>query len=226
MYKVAICDDQIDCLKGVAKTLDIQFIKKDFNAKVTIATNDQNVIFEAIKNNEIDILILDIDFKNIGKDGITFAKDLRKINKNFYLIFLTAHFRYMHLSFVTKTFDFLIKPVNLSVIENLIDRLIEEFKVNNNEFLHLSKSLTIKINNIIYIEKSENKSDIYTKSGVYSYTITLDKLLNILPKNFVKCHRSYIINKDLISTINYATNFIIFENGLKCPINSHFKLEE
>ena len=36
---------------------------------------------------------LDIDFKNNGKNGIEFAKDLRKINKNFFLVFLSAHQR-------------------------------------------------------------------------------------------------------------------------------------
>lgn len=226
MYKVAICDDETDCLNSMSKTLDMLFVNKKFNAKIFISTTNQNVIYEAIKNNEIDILFLDIDFKDTGKDGIEFAKDLRKINKNFYLIFLTAHLRYMHLSFVTKTFDFIVKPANIDVIGNVIDRLIEEFSTTTPTFLNLSKSLTLKIDNIIYIEKTENKSDIYTKTGMYSYTISLDKLLNLLPKYFVKCHRSYIVNIHLISSINHATGFVTFENGLKCPINSHFKLEE
>jgi len=226
MYKVAICDDEIDCANGIAKILEAKFIEKSFDAKVTIITENQDIIYKAMEEKEIDVLILDIVFKNNGKNGIDFGNDLRKINKDFHLIFLTAHFRYMPLSFVSKTFDFLVKPVTKNLIDSLVDRLVEEYSVKNSKFLHLNKSLAVKINTIAYIEKNSNKSYIYTYSGTYSCTITLDSLLNELPNNFIKCHRSYIANKDFISTVDNKKNYIIFENGLKCPINSHFKMEE
>jgi len=226
MYKIAICDDEIDCAKGIAKILEDQFIKKSFDAKVTIITDRQDIIYKAIEQKEIDILILDIIFKNTGKNGIDFANDLRKINKDFYLVFLTANFRYMPLSFESKTFDFLLKPINKNLIDNFVDRLIDEFSIKNSKFLHLNQSLVVKINSIVYIEKIKNKSYIYALSGTYSSTVTLDALLDSLPNNFVKCHRSYIINKEFISTVDHKKNTIIFENGLKCPINSSFKLEE
>lgn len=228
MCKIAVCDDEIDCAKGIARVLENEFNKKSFDAKVTIVTDNQDVIYKAIEKNEIDLLILDIDFKNKGKNGIEFANDLRKINKDFYLVFLTAHIRYMHLSFVTKTFDFLVKPVSKTTMEDLVNRLIDEFSIKNSKYLNLNKSLIIKINNIIYIEKIKNKSYIYTlqSKAIYSCTITLDKLLDMLPDNFMKCHRSYIVNKDYISTVDNKKNVIIFENGLTCPTNSHFRLEE
>lgn len=226
MCKIAICDDEIDCAQGIAKILENQFKLKDFDAKVTIVTDDQNVIYTAIEHNEIDILILDIVFKNNQKNGLEFANELRKINRDFYLVFLTAHLRYMHLSFLSKTFDFLVKPINKNVIDGFVDRLIDEFSVKNSKFLQLNKGLIIKIDSIVYIEKIKNKSYIYTTSGTYSSTITLDKLLDTLPDNFLKCYRSYIANKKFISTINRKKNVVIFENGLTCPINSNFKLEE
>lgn len=228
MCKIAICDDEIDCAKGIAKILENQFNKRSFEAKVTIVTDKQEIIYKAIEKKEIDLLILDIDFKDKGKNGVEFANDLRKINKDFYLVFLTAHIRYMHLSFVSKTFDFLVKPVSNNLIENLVDRLIDEFSIKNSKYLNLSKSLIIKISNIIYIEKIKNKSYIYTLAykTTYSCTVTLDKLLDMLPNNFMKCHRSFIVNKDYISTIDNKKNIIIFENGLTCPTNSHFRLEE
>lgn len=228
MCKIAICDDEIDCAKGVAKILEIFFDKKSFDVKITIVTDSQDVIYDAIKKNEIDLLILDIDFKNRGKNGIEFANELRKMNKDFYLVFLTAHLRYMHLSFVTKTFDFLVKPVSKNLIESFVDRLIEEFTVKNSKFLQLNKSIAIKIDSIVYIEKIKNKSYIYVLPGktTYSCTITLEKLLDALPDNFVKCHRSYIANRTFISAIDNKKSMIIFENGLTCPTNSHFRLEE
>lgn len=225
MYKIAICDDEIGCAKGIASILGNQFSKKSFNAQISIITDKQDVIYEAIKNNEIDILILDIIFKNGEKNGIDFANELRKINKNFYLIFLSSHLRYMHLSFVSKTFDFLVKPINMDIIDSFVDRLIDEFTPKNSKYLHLNTRLVLRINTIVYIEKVKNKSVIYTLTDCFSSTITLDKLLNMLPSNFIKSHRSYIVNKDYISAIDISKNSVIFDNGLKCPSNSGFKME-
>lgn len=226
MFKIAICDDDIDCAKGFAKILDNQFLKKSFKAKVTIITNNQSVIYNAIKEKKVDLLILDIIFKNSSKNGMEFANELRKTNKNFYLVFFSAHLRYMHLSFLSKTFDFLVKPLNRDVVDDFVDRIINEFSINNNKFLHINKNLIINIDDILYIEKLGNKSYIYTTTEKYSCTITLYKLLDELPNNFIKCYRSFIVNKNFISTIDIKNNIIILKNGSTCPVSPNFKLEE
>ena len=94
MIRIGMCDDNLTVLNGIAKILESELIEQDIDAEITIITNDQNIIYEQIKNQEIDILFLDIDFKN-GKNGVDFALELRKLNKNFYLIFVTAFQRYI-----------------------------------------------------------------------------------------------------------------------------------
>ena len=82
MIRIGMCDDNLTVLNGIAKILESELIEQDIDAEITIITNDQNIIYEQIKNQEIDILFLDIDFKN-GKNGVDFALELRKLNKNF-----------------------------------------------------------------------------------------------------------------------------------------------
>lgn len=92
MIKIGICDDEITIIKAIAKFTESAIISTDFNAEICCMTDNQSVIYEKIKNNEIDILFLDVDFHNGGKNGIDFALELRKINKDFKLIFITRSF--------------------------------------------------------------------------------------------------------------------------------------
>ena len=134
MLKIALCDDEIENIKIIAKLLEAEIIKQDFDAEISIVTDKQEEIMQAIKNREIDILFLDVDFKNSGINGLEFASQLRKVNKEFFLIFLTAHQRYMHVSFYTKVFDYLVKPISKDILTEIITRLKDEFSTNLHGF--------------------------------------------------------------------------------------------
>lgn len=224
MIKIGMCDDNFETIKSINLILESQIIENDLDADITIVTDNQKKIFDKIYNKEIDVLFLDMDFKNGGKNGLEFAKDLREVNKDFYLIFLTAHQRYMHESFLVKVFDYLVKPTNKDVISDLVLRLKKEFESSNVLFLYLNKWVSIRTDEILYIEKLGNKSQVVTKNSIESSNKTLDTLLKELPNNFRKCHRSYIINENKILTVDKKDGYAYFSKNLRCPINSHFSI--
>ncbi len=224
MIKIGMCDDDIGNLKITSKLLESEIINQNLEAEITIVTQDQKAIFDEIYNKKIDILFLDVDFKSIGKNGIEFAKDLRDVNKDFYLVFLTAHNRYMHLSFTTKVFDYLVKPITRDVLCDLVERIKNEFTYDKKIFLHVNKWISIRTNDILYIEKQGNKSIVITKQGKTSTNKTLDALLDELPLNFRKCHRSYIVNENKIIRLDKKKGYVYFSKDLYCPINSHFDI--
>ncbi len=193
------------------------------NINITV-TDSQEKVYNDIQN--IDILFLDIGFENSDVDGIEFAEKLREKNRNFYLVFLTGHYRYMHVSFLHKTYDYLLKPITSSVLNEFTNRLVNEFSAEKSIFLRLNKSLMIKLDSIYYIEKVGNKCEINTDKGSFPITSTLQKLHDKLPLNFVKSHKSFIINVDKIDLINKRKNQVILSNNKTCPVNASFSLEE
>lgn len=224
ILKIALCDDDLEITQTIAKLLESEIINQDLNAEIVLVTDNQDEVLKAITNKEIDVLFLDVDFKNGGKNGLEFAKILREINKEFFLIFLTAHQRYMHLSFYAKVFDYLVKPISKDIISEIITRLKDEFDNNKNVFLKLNKWVSLRTSDILYIEKLGNKSIIKTQYDEFSSTKTLDSLLDELPNNFVKSHRSYIVNENKITNIDRKEKYAYFSENIKCPINSFFEL--
>lgn len=224
MLRIGMCDDNIESLQGVAKFLESEIIEQGLDAEITLITSDQKKIFDAIYQKELDILFLDIDFKSKGKNGIDFAKDLREINRTFYLIFLTAHQRYVHLSFVVKVYDYLFKPINREIIEDLVSRLKKDYSLDQNVFLHLTKWKSIKMSSILYIERIGNKSHIITDTNEETTTKSLDTLLDELTSNFKRCHRSCIVNTEKITGIDKKNGIVTLATSRNCPINNHFDL--
>lgn len=224
MLRIGMCDDDLEGAKLASKFIDAEIINQNLDAEITIISDNQKEIFDKIYKKEIDILFLDVDFKSNGKNGIDFAKDLREVNKDFYLIFLTAHQRYMHVSFIVKVFDYLVKPINKNILEDLVLRIKEEFTYDKNIFLHLNKWESVRTNDILYIEKCGNKSIVVTNSSKYSTLKTLETLLNELPIFFRKCHRSYIVNENKILRLDKKNGYVYFSKDIFCPVNSQFNL--
>ena len=224
MIKIGMCDDNLNSIKIASKLLEAEIIEQDLDAEISIISSEQKKIFDAIYNKEIDVLFLDIDFKNNGKNGIDFAKDLRKINKNFYLVFLSAHQRYLHVSLTTKIFDYLVKPINRDTISDIVIRLKDEFANNKALFLHLNKWEFVRTDDIFYIEKNGKKSIIVTDDINFTTTKGLNTLLSELPQNFLRCHKSYILNSDKVLSIDKKLGLASFGKNITCPISTQFNL--
>lgn len=224
MIKIGMCDDNLNSIKIASKLLEAEIIEQDLDAEISIISSEQKKIFDAIYNKEIDVLFLDIDFKNNGKNGIDFAKDLRKINKNFYLVFLSAHQRYLHVSLTTKIFDYLVKPINRDTISDIVSRLKDEFANNKALFLHLNKWEFVRTDDIFYIEKNGKKSIIVTDDINFTTTKGLNTLLSELPQNFLRCHKSYILNSDKVLSIDKKLGQASFGKNITCPISAQFNL--
>ena len=224
MLRIALCDDNLASTITMQKFLEAELLEQDVNAEITLITDKQEEIEKAIKNKEIDILILDIEFKNSALDGISFAKRLRQFNKEFYLIYLSAHQRFLYPALVTKIFDYIIKPINKDTVSDLVSRIKDEFLQNNNLFININKWQSIKLDEIIYMEKLINKTVITTSIGKFSCSKTLDKMEELLPENFIRCHRSFIINSDKIISINKKSKEVLLENNIICPINNKFNI--
>lgn len=215
---IAICDDELPTLRAIAKITESAIISGKFDAEVTLVTADQNLIYEGIKNHEIDVLFLDVDFNNGGINGIEFALKLREINKDFKLIFMTAHFEYVMLSFKCKTFDYVMKPVDISKVTTVLKRLSTDLSECELGLLKVNKDYMVRTKDILFIERNKSKATIYTKDSTYETCSSLNTLEHDLPNNFVRVHRSYIVNKEQISKINKENKSICFNDNLSCPL--------
>lgn len=71
-------------------------------------------------------------------------------------------------------------------------------------------------NEILYLKADNNATDFVMKDGrTISAFKTLKSFEDVLPKNFVRVHQSYIINVDYVSRVNYGKGICAFKNEKK-----------
>ena len=225
MLNFVVCDDNKVILDRLVKMLENIFIKNDLDAKVLFYTTSASKLQDYIDNNSIDVLILDIDLKS-KYSGLEIAKQIRERNKNVYLIFSTAHLEYALMAYKLKTFDYLPKPITDERLEETILRIFEDVNEskNNTKFLKIGNSqVLVKEDDVKYIKRDGMKTIYYTTNKKYETYSSLNKIEESLPDNFVRCHKSYIVNVNNITNIESNKNTIKFNSNECCFIGPKYK---
>lgn len=222
MLKFAIIDDDTQILDNTSNMLESIFIKHDYDAEVAFKTSNVDELFSYLENNKVDVLILDITLKSY-LTGIEIAAKIREQNKDCYFIFTTAYLEYCLVAYKYKTFDFIAKPVEYDRLEECIVNLFKDISGSKKRFIKLdNKNTIIAENEIKYIERDGMKVVFHTDSRDYEVYSSFHKLQEILPSNFVRCHKSFIANVNNITKVEPTDNMIYF-NSSSCDIGPKYK---
>lgn len=85
--------------------------------------------------------------------------------------------------------------------------------------------IRIPYGQISYFEAREKKIFVRAGQKEYGFYDTMDHLVTLLPKGFVRCHRSYIANREKIEKIVLSKNIITMEGGLVLPVSRSYRAE-
>lgn len=225
MLNFIICDDNLNILNKLSHMFESIFIENDLKAKIAFKTTNDSELLSYIKENPIDLLVLDIKL-NSKLDGLEIANQVRKKNKDCYIIFTTAHSEFVFLAYQYKTFDFLCKPITKERLEETILRLFDDIQgsTSHKKFIRLdNKNTIIDENEVQYIKRDGMKVIFHTNSRDYEMYSSFTKLQNHLPNNFVRCHKSFIANVNNITKLEPSSNLIYFKNDNTCDIGPKYK---
>ncbi|MEQ6120257.1 LytTR family DNA-binding domain-containing protein [Reichenbachiella sp. MALMAid0571] len=165
-----------------------------------------------LKNEDIDLVFLDIEMPDLsGMELVKSVDDLPQI------IFTTSHSKYALEAFEYQVTDFLPKPIQLGRLLKGIERAkelndnVSPQEVQSQLFVRVDgKFVRIELDEIMYIESLGDYVRFYSQDGkkyiVHSTIKNIDqKITNV---NFLKVHRSYVVNLTKIIDIE-DTNLLI-----------------
>lgn len=223
MLNFVICDDDDRMVTKLSSLIEKAILTYDYDAKVVFKTTDYNKLIDYISSNIVNVVFLDIEFSGCSENGLDIAEKIRNINKSCYLIFVTSHFEYIANAYKFKTFDYLFKSsIDFENINSTLKRLFDDISDSDTKFLKIdNKNTFIDLNDILFIEKAGVKIIYHTYQGDYVSYNSFNKLS--LPQNFIRCHKSFIVNMDNISNISYTDNIIYLKNSTFCYIGPKYK---
>lgn len=217
MIEIFVCDDD----QTITDYLKFFIMKRYSEEMQVLSFNKCMDLYGMIEINERvpDILIMDVNLQD--GNGIQTVKDIQALHPGIKVIYLTGILQYATEIFQTDPIYFLTKPIN----ENKLADAIEKAKktIENDR----SDSIVIKTNGsevliyrkeIVYIESQGRKLVFYmnngTEIGVYE---KMDIMQDQLGSNFVRSHKSFLINMKYIVERNNQEFYL--SNGSVLPIS-------
>ena len=225
MLNFIICDDEINMINKLSLLFEKAFIKNDFDAKIVLKTQNYKELLSFMSSNLVNVVVLDIDFKNSKINGLNIAKEIRKINKDCYIIFITSHFEYVMEAYDYKTFAYLFKnSISVDTLSDTLNRLFDDVSGSFTKFIKIdNKGTFVDLNDVQFIEKSGMKLIYHTSHSVLETYNSFSKIQDMLPHNFVRCHKSFIANVNNIVHISLTDSCITFKNDEVCYIGPKYK---
>jgi DNA-binding LytR/AlgR family response regulator len=213
--KILIVEDEVLIAE------DLKDILKTFGLKKIEMVHDKASAFENLRLNKPDIAILDIRMEK-ELDGLEIGEFIQN-NYKLPFIFITAHSDIEMIKKIIKTkpVGYITKPFKKSDLFANINLAIEQLTTNNKLFIKDGYSThVININEIVYIESEGNYINIFTSGKKYLSRQNMESVLLDLDSNdFLKIHRSYIINLNKVK--KYSSKEVII-NEITLPISKTF----
>ena len=184
-----------------------------------------------LTDERVDAIFCDINMPDLN--GMDFVKSLAVPPL---IVFTTAYSEYAIEGFKVNAVDYLLKPFGLQDFQRAANRLKERLEMNiattpsaqtsqdNTLFLKTDyRIIKVNISDIRYVEAMSEYLKVWLE-GEAKPIITLlsmKKMEERLPDNFMRIHRSYIINLEKIQEVN--KNRVIMDADTYLPIGDLYK---
>jgi two-component system LytT family response regulator len=227
MIRVVIIDDEPKAITSLAWELQNSGKSVEIVGKFI---EGESALKELI-NLQPDCIFLDIEMP--GLDGFKFLEHFP--NRKFEVIFVTAHAEHAIQAIRERAFDYLLKPVDRSDLESLLDRVNDNLLKESINLATVNSSINrekIAINmddqlilldpdEVIYCESEGSYSYIHTMNGGKFLVSKRLKLLdNLFSKfRFYRIHHSFLINLEKVKSYEKSSGKVKLIDGISLPVS-------
>ncbi|MEM8969444.1 MAG: LytTR family DNA-binding domain-containing protein [Bacteroidota bacterium] len=229
--------NKINCLVVDDEPLAAKLLTRHINqfSQLNLVATCENALeaFDILQKKSVDLLFLDIQMPGI--DGLRFARSLQHPPS---IIFTTAYRDYAVESYELDVVDYLLKPITIDRFLKSITKYLgrtdneqankypEEIAANSEaSFIYVNtnrKFVKIRFDDVLYVESLKDYVSIHLPDQRILTKEKISEFEQKLPNNFLRIHRSYIINSNKITA--YTMHDVEIA-GKEIPIGVSYKKE-
>lgn len=214
--KIAVCDDNIMFQEEI-KNLLYQYFGR-LSVEIQLFSNGSEFL-TAVQSIKIPFDLVFMDIEMPGIDGLETSRQLRKENRDLFLIFLSSHAELAFDGYEVDAFRFLTKPVNQ---EKLLKALSDWEKLRLSEeriSLNLGDhNQVLSWRDIQYIQSENVYVNVVTAQQRILVRMKMNELEKRMPKSmFFRPHRSFLVNLQHIHS--FDSKKIRMVDGLEVPLS-------
>jgi two-component system, LytTR family, response regulator len=238
MSKIILIDDE-----PLARTVVKEYLQTYPDLEIVQECNDGFEGVKAIQQHQPDLVFLDIQMPKINGFEM-----LELLDHPPAVIFTTAFDEYAIKAFESHAVDYLLKPFNKERFNKAIQKWKDQAGAEKNtaDLLETashspaqsqrivvkigSKIKIIPVHDVYFLEAADDYVKVHTQDGSFLKNKTMNHFEKTLdPQQFVRSHRSYIVNIQQITRIDpyeKDNHIAILKSGAKVPVsrNGYAKL--
>lgn len=214
------------------------FLDKFEEVEVCGETGDPEEVISLVEDLKPDLVFLDINLQT--QSGLVIAREILDLENPPQIVIATAFDQYAVKGFDIGVVDYVVKPIMEERLKKCIDRarLNMGSKVQGNKAVKSDKMTSIavgkndklvlvKLKEVAYLEYLEGKIRVFSENDEYSLNQTMKSFIEENEDQFIRTHKSFIVNidyiKEIIPWFNYTLKLRIkgFDE-LEIPVSRNY----
>lgn len=205
IMRIAICDDEEAQRLLLQKYVEAWAQENRIHLETRLFTSGESFWFAWEDDREYDLLIFDIEMGQLS--GMELAADIRRKDEEIPILFVTGYDSYMAQGFEVAALHYLLKPLREEKLFAVLDKFNKNRLKKEQEEKLLFRTeqgpLSLPVSRIWYIEARAHQCILYTEEESHVLCASISEMVGNLcgRREFVRCHRSYVVNVQHISAI-------------------------
>lgn len=194
MIRIAIVEDEAAYAEQLREYLQRYEKEQGETFRITVFSDGDQIVHKY--KSDFDIILMDVEMKFM--DGMSAAEEIRKIDTEVVIIFITNMAQYAIRGYAVDALDYVLKPVSYFAFSERLKRAIERMHRRESKCIMVNiKGGTVRLNiaNIFYVDSQGHTLILHTILGNYETTGTMREMEEKLRDlNFCRGNKGYLIN--------------------------------
>lgn len=220
--KCLIVDDEV-----IAQRILTKYLSELSNYEIIATSLNAMEAMQVLQEHAVDLMFLDIEMPKLK--GLSFLKTLKNPPA---VIITTAHREYALEGFELEVLDYLLKPISFERFFKAVNRYkkhepavidLSTIQEKAEPYLYVKsdrKTLKLLMHEILFIEGLSNYIILHVNNNQHIVYTALGEIQKQLDDNFLRIHKSYIVNKKMIKSY---TKEVVSLGNIELPIGKSYK---
>lgn len=194
MIHIAIVEDESAYATQLQLFLHQYEKDKAEQFEITVFTDGDQIVHKY--RSQFDIILMDIEMKFV--DGMTAAEEIRKIDTEVVIMFITNMPQYAIRGYEVNALDYILKPVSYFAFSERLSRAISRMKKREQRIISVQlkgQTMRMPVDHLNYVESQGHTLIFHTITGDYETSGTMKEVEEKLEAmNFFRGNKGYLIN--------------------------------
>jgi len=202
MIRIAIVEDDIIYMNQLTEYINRYEEENDEKFDVKKFWDGDDIVYEY--KAVYDIIFMDIQMKIM--DGMKAAQNIRKMDDNCILIFITNMAQYAIQGYSVNAMDFVLKPISYFAFSEELAKAVRRMKERAVAHIMIKQEsgmIRLDVLQVTYVESHGHKILIHTPNAIYKTIATMKNMeAQLSVYKFSRCNNCYLVNLRHVESVH------------------------